>query len=200
MSVNIEKMINMCLQETICSLHDIDISKIEKIVVTLIDAYKQNKIVFSVGNGGSSSTSSHFAADLSKFATDTKKGFKAIDIGSNNSLQTAWTNDKEWGDTWEAILNPWIEEGDILVLFSVHGGEKWSKNLSKAIELARKRGAITIGFSGDTGGFFEENCDISFVVPTPSNKELITPITESVHVVIHHIICSVIRGIFNEEN
>ena len=200
MNTEIKRIIDISLEETMNSLERIDINKIEKIVEVLVNAYKQNRIVFAVGNGGSSSTSAHFVADLSKFATGNKKGFRAIDLGGNNSLQTAWTNDKNWEETWSSILNPWIEKGDILVLFSLHGGERWSNNLSKAIELAKKRGATTIGFSGDKGGYFEEHCDISLVIPPPSDTELTTPITESLHVVIDHIICFVLRGIFNEEN
>lgn len=116
MNTEIKRIIDISLEETMNSLERIDINKIEKIVEVLVNAYKQNRIVFAVGNGGSSSTSAHFVADLSKFATGNKKGFRAIDLGGNNSLQTAWTNDKNWEETWSSILNPWIEKGDILVV------------------------------------------------------------------------------------
>ena len=79
-------------------------------------------------------------------------------------------------------------------------GPTASGKTALSIELAKKRGATTIGFSGDKGGYFEEHCDISLVIPPPSDTELTTPITESLHVVIDHIICFVLRGIFNEEN
>ncbi|MCL2312469.1 MAG: SIS domain-containing protein [Firmicutes bacterium] len=193
-------MIDKYLQEINDVTNKIEFSKVIQAVDILHNAYKLKKIVFSVGNGGSSSTSSHFSADLGKFAVGNKTGFKSIDISGNVSAHTAWTNDNSWDDVWYEMLNPWISEGDILVLFSVNGGSTWSNNLCNAIQLAKERKAITIGFSGNGGGYFEKNCDVSVVVPTPKNKKWITPITESVHVTLHHGICDSLRSLIDNEN
>lgn len=174
----------------------LDLSLIYQSVDLLIEAYKKRKTVFSVGNGGSASTAAHFAADLGKFATGDQIGFRAMDLVSNYSSHTAWSNDTGWENTWFGMLEPWIVEGDVLVLFSVHGGKGWSNNLVKAIELASSRGAKTVGFSGADGGQFAKLCDVSVVVPSPM-ENLITPVTEAVHVVIHHLICTATRDRLN---
>ena len=45
----------------------LSIEDINRVVDVLYDAYLYNKTVFIMGNGGSASTSSHFACDLFKF-------------------------------------------------------------------------------------------------------------------------------------
>lgn len=184
------------LEESLASMvqstKSIDLKIINQVVELLLKTYRSKNTVFTVGNGGSASTAAHFAADLSKFATADKPGFKALDLVSNYSAHTAWSNDTNWENTWTGMLNPWINKDDVLVLFSVHGGSGWSNNLVKAIELASSRGVKTIGFSGAEGGEFAKHCDISVVVPCPPS-DLITPVTESVHVYIHHMICTALR-------
>jgi D-sedoheptulose 7-phosphate isomerase len=192
------KYIEDCMQEMIQSAEQIDIQQINDAVQILFDAYKSEKHVFSVGNGGSASTASHFAADLGKFATGDHVGFKSMDIVSNYSAHTAWTNDTNWENTWVGMLNPWIEAGDVLVLFSVHGGCGWSNNLSKAIRFAQERGAKTIGLAGAGGGDFKEYCDVFIDIPT-SCEELVTPVAESLQVLVHHTICATLREMINED-
>lgn len=187
-----KKYIKECIEEMIQVTEKIDIQQINDAVEVLLEAYKQGKHVFSVGNGGSASTATHFAADLGRFATGDHIGFKSMDIVSNYSAHTAWTNDTSWENTWVGMLTPWIEKGDVLVLFSVHGGSGWSSNLSKAIHLAKERGANTIGLAGAGGGDFLEYCDVFINIPT-SNEELVTPVAESLQVLVHHTICATLR-------
>ncbi len=158
--------------------------EINKIVDTLFDAWKEKKVVFVMGCGGSASTATHFVSDISKSA-----GIKAISIVDNIPLNSAWTNDESWENVFEKQLETWIEKGDVLVGFSVHGGRKdWSNNLTKAMELAKEREAKIIGFSGFDGGMMKKVADICLVVPIDS-EPLGTPLIESFHVVLHHLIC-----------
>lgn len=188
-----------CLEEMISVSEKVDVQKINDAIEIFLEAYRNGNTIFSVGNGGSASTAAHFAADLGKFATGDHVGFKSMDIVGNYSAHTAWTNDTNWENVWVGMLTPWIKQGDVLVLFSVHGGSGWSNNLSKAIGLAKERGAKTIGLAGDGGGYFADNCDVAIVIPTNEN-ELVTPVAESLHVMIHHIICAVLRAEINGEN
>ncbi|MEA5504687.1 SIS domain-containing protein [Halotia wernerae UHCC 0503] len=193
-----ESNLSLISTEMIKSMEKVDLTVVGKAIELLCSAYRKGRNVYCIGNGGSASTAAHFAADLGKFATGNKVGFRALDLVSNYSAHTAWTNDSSWENTWVGMLNPWIQEDDILVLFSVNGGNGWSNNLVKAIELSVGRGAKTIGFAGNGGGAFVKLCDVSVIVPTPQS-EFITPITEAIHVCIHHIICTEIRRRMNDE-
>ena len=47
-------------------LDKLSYSEIEKIKNILLQAYRENRKIFIMGNGGSAATASHFACDLSK--------------------------------------------------------------------------------------------------------------------------------------
>ena len=153
-----------------------------KIIDILLDCYKRKGIVYTMGCGGSASTATHFAADLAK----TVGGFKAISLVDNIPLVSAYTNDLGWEDVFASQLESWITPDDVLIGFSVHGGNKqWSGNLTKAMKLAKGRKAKIIGFSGFDGGAMKELADACLTIPTDS-EVYGTPLVEGMHVVINH--------------
>jgi D-sedoheptulose 7-phosphate isomerase len=186
------KQLDAFNSELITAINTVDKKYIIETIQIILSAYNTDRTIYIVGNGGSASTAAHFAADLSKFATNSKGGFRAFDLVSNYSLHTAWTNDNCWEETWSSILNNIIRENDIIILFSVNGGGDFSNNLVKLVEIANEKRAITIGFAGGGGGVFSSKCHIPIIVPI-QNNELKTPVVESIHVCLHHLICNEIR-------
>lgn len=172
---------------------------IERAVDVLFDAWRAGATVFVMGNGGSASTASHFAADLAKYtiAPDAAR-FRVLSLTDNVPLVSAWTNDSGFGSVFVEQLRPWLREGDVLVGFSVHGssgeGEAgpWSQNLVGAMRLARERHARIVGFSGFTGGAMAQMADVCITVPATAEPRA-TPLIESMHVLLHHAICGAIR-------
>lgn len=155
-----------------------------KIIEILKDVRYNKGTVYVMGCGGSASTATHFTADLAK----TVGGFKAISLVDNIPLVSAWTNDKGWENVFYGQLKSTLTDNDVLVGFSVHGGNsKWSNNLTKAIKLAKKVGAKIIGFAGFDGGAMKKMGDACLVVPI-GEEPLGTPIVEAMHVVLHHSI------------
>ena len=155
-----------------------------KVLDISVKAYKNNT-VFTMGCGGSAQTATHFAADLAKTVND-KKGFRAISLVDNAPLISAWANDFGWESIFEGQLRSHLAKNDVLVGFSVHGGtDKWSNNLTKAMKLAKKRGAKIIGFSGFDGGAMKEMSDACLVVPL-DYEPYGTPVIEAMHVVLTH--------------
>ena len=78
-------------------LDDLHIEKIERISEIILDAYRKDKQIFIMGNGGSAATASHFACDLGKGVTSgpilrDKKRFKVISLNDNTPLVTALSN------------------------------------------------------------------------------------------------------------
>lgn len=175
------------MKEVIAKISRSDISKVIDI---LFDAWRNEKKIYTMGNGGSASTATHFAADLAKTSiVEGKKRFKVIGLTDNIPLMSAWINDSGFENLFTGQLENLIEKDDVLVGFSVHGGSGsgdaglWSQNLLKAMKFAKDKGAKTIGFSGFDGGMFRKMCDACVVVPVDS-----TPQVESFHVVLHHLI------------
>jgi D-sedoheptulose 7-phosphate isomerase len=172
---------------------------VDAVIEILLDAWRHGNTVFVMGNGGSASTATHLACDLAKYTiVGSKPRFKVISLNDNTPLVSAWTNDNGFGEVFVEQLRPWLAQGDVLVGISVHGGSgsgqagPWSQNLVQAMALARERGARIIGLSGFRGGAMKEMADACIVVPI-NEEPLGTPLVESWHVVIHHLICYALR-------
>ena len=179
--------------------------KVKEVVDTLFEAWRSRRTVFTMGNGGSASTATHFGSDLAKFTiVPGKPRFKVVSLNDNIPLVSAWTNDSGFGSVFAEQMEPWLEEGDVLVGFSVHGGSgageagPWSQNLVRAMALAKERNARIIGFSGFDGGAMKEMVDVCLVVPIDS-EPLATPVVEAYHVVLHHLICLALKERIRDE-
>ncbi len=165
----------------------------------IFEAWRGGHAVFTMGNGGSQSAASHFACDLAKFTiAPGKPRLKALCLGDNPSLVSAWTNDDGFGTVFAEQLESWISPGDVVIGLSVHGGSgagnagAWSQNLPRAMDLANARGAKTIGIAGFGGGEICRQADVPIVIPIDS-EPWGTPLVESFHVVVHHLICLALK-------
>ncbi len=173
----------------------ISVADINRAIELLFNAWKNGNQVFTCGNGGSASTATHFACDLSKATiVQGKKRFKAYCLNDNIPLMSALINDEGFDNLFHEQLKAKFEEGDVLVCISVHGGAGkdraglWSQNLLKAVKYAQENGGKAIGLSGFDGGPMKEIADTCIVVPINS-----TPQVESFHLALEHLICSCLR-------
>jgi D-sedoheptulose 7-phosphate isomerase len=174
---------------------NISVICIDKSIEILYQAWANGNQVFICGNGGSASTATHFACDLSKTTiVPGKKRFKAYCLNDNIPLISALTNDEGFDSLYFEQLKGKFEEGDVLICISVHGGAGgdkaglWSQNLLKAMKYAREMGGKNIGLSGFDGGPMKEIADVCIVVPINS-----TPQVESFHLALEHLMCSCLR-------
>jgi D-sedoheptulose 7-phosphate isomerase len=160
---------------------------IEKIVEILIQSRDNGKKIFTMGNGGSASTASHFVADLLKTViTKDDKRFSAFSLVDNIPVISAWSNDSSYDDIFEEQLKNFLSKGDVLITFS---GSGKSKNVVKAMKYGKKNGAVCIGITGMSGGDLPKISDICFIVPSNDMLEI-----ESTHVTLFHCIISTIRN------
>jgi D-sedoheptulose 7-phosphate isomerase len=170
---------------------------IERFIHILFDAWKERRRVFAMGNGGSASTATHFAADLAKFTwVEGRPRFKSFSLCDNPAYISALTNDNGFDSIFAEQLEPLLEAGDVVVGISVHGGKgrdkagAWSQNLLRAVALAKERGARVLGMAGFDGGALKELADACIVVPARS-----TPHVEGMHVVYHHLVVARLRDL-----
>jgi len=179
------KNINDYISELKKSIDLVNPKEIKKIVEILQRAYKADKSIFIIGNGGSASTASHFACDLGKGTSDKhydmhKKRLKVYSLTDNVALITAYGNDLSYEDIFVQQLRNLIQQGDILIAITSSGN---SKNILKALKLANDIGAITIGFLGFDGGQASNLVDNKIIIPS-NNYGII----EDLHMTLCHTI------------
>jgi D-sedoheptulose 7-phosphate isomerase len=148
---------------------------------TLFRAYRNNKQVFLLGNGGSSSTASHMAADLSKNTIGPNmKRFRIVSLNDNAAIMTALANDLGYENVFSEQLTNLVQAGDVLIVVSASGN---SPNVLKAMKYARSRSAEVVGLLGFDGGTAAELADLALIVPSNHYG-----VIEDVHLIVNHIL------------
>ena len=158
---------------------------INNIISQLIKARNNGSKIYTFGNGGSASTSSHFVSDLLKTAiTKNSKRFKAISLVDNIPVNLAWSNDVSFDNAFAEQLKNFYKKDDVVIVFSGSGN---SPNIINAIKLAKNQECKCIGITGMSGGELVKFCDQTIVVPSNDMLQI-----ESVHLALCHCIINAI--------
>ncbi len=160
--------------------------RVAKLGGSLLRAYRNDKQVFTLGNGGSSSTASHMAADLAKNTIGPNmRRFRILSLNDNTSIMTALANDMGYENVFCEQLMNLITAGDLLVVISASGN---SENVLKATRYAQERSAQVVGLLGFDGGRAAAIADLSIVVPSDHYG-----VIEDAHLIINHIFVDYFR-------
>jgi D-sedoheptulose 7-phosphate isomerase len=145
-----------------------------------------------MGNGGSACDAQHVAVEFLHPIIEKRRPLPALDLVSEVPLLTAISNDKDYAKVFVDQLNLWGGAGDMALAISTSGQ---SPNLIYALQAARKKGLLTIAFSGKDGGRIAEAAEYCFTVPSFS----IHRIQES-HVALLHIVWDLVHVALGEED
>lgn len=190
MAQKTDQYINAYLSKIKELLDSLDTKAVEKAISILEAAYHNGNFVYIMGNGGSASTASHMANDLSKgIKAETGKHFKALSLTDNTSLFTAISNDEGYEEVFVNQLKVFLKRNDVVIGISASGS---SPNVLNALKYAKDNGAKTIGLVGFDGGKMKDIVDVCIHIKTPNGWY--GPV-EDVHLILNHII----SGYFNEK-
>ncbi len=151
-----------------------------KSVIKLINEKAQSggKLIF-IGNGASAAISSHMAVDFWKNGRIRAMSFNDAD------LLTCISNDYGYEHVFEKPIEMFIEPNDILFAISSSGK---SKNVLAGVDMARKKKAKVITFSGfDKTNELRKLGEINFYVPYSSYGYV-----ETIHQAICHCLVDMI--------
>ena len=163
-----------------------DVEKINSVITYLVKARDKKNTIFTIGNGGSASTASHFVSDLLKTCITHKTNrFQAISLVDNNPVILAWSNDISYDKIFLEQLKNFLKKNDIVIGFSGSGN---SQNVIDALKYAKKNNAFCIGFTGENGGKMKKLCDICIKIPSNDMLSI-----ESQHLLLCHCIVDSIR-------
>ena len=165
------------------TMETLSLNEIEKFLDLLVDAYKYEKFVFVIGNGGSAANASHLAQDLAKGTRNSAsqiKRLKALSLTDNLPFITAQGNDEGYDSVFEQQLRTFASKGDLLISISGSGN---SPNIIKAVEWANENGLTTVGITGFDGGKLRRIAHHSVNVVL---NDMCT--SESIHSIIFHYV------------
>jgi D-sedoheptulose 7-phosphate isomerase len=168
------------LDEASRTIANIPIDILDRIYGILCDAYREDRQVILMGNGGSAALASHFAVDLGKgTTTDGKPRFRVLSIVDNTPVMTAYANDFSYADVFSEQLRALVRPGD--VVFGISGSGN-SPNVLNGLKAAREMGASTVVLTGYQGGKAIALADVTLVVPSNDMQHI-----EDSHLMITHL-------------
>lgn len=152
--------------------------------IIMSEALKNGHKIMLCGNGGSAADAQHIAAELSGRYKTERRGLAGLALTTDTSVLTAVGNDYGFDRIFDRQVEALAQKGDVLIGISTSGH---SKNVVRALSLARNMGCKTIGLSGRDGGVMSEFCDVNIIVPSDD-----TPRIQEMHILIGHILCQAI--------
>ena len=186
--------------------------EIANAVEIIVNSYRNGGKVLVCGNGGSGSDADHIVGELMKsfegerpldpgfqekikevsgergemLANKLQQGLPAVSLTVHNALITAIANDINADVIFAQQVTGLGNKGDILIGISTSGN---SKNVIDAFIVAKAKGLITIGLTGETGGKMKDFCDVLINVP-----EKRTAYVQELHLPVYHAICMMIEN------
>ena len=161
------------------------VSQIEQMANFIIAAYKAGGKVVLFGNGGSAADAQHIAGELVGQFKLRRQAFPAIALTTNTSVLTAVANDYGYNTVFSRQIEALVNKKDVVIGISTSGN---SPNVIEAIEMAKGKGAKTIGLTGGNGGKLAEAADLALIVPSDT-----VPRIQEAHITIGHIICEMVE-------
>ena len=180
--------IQIQLQESIDTKKALLVSHLDiirKIAGALITAFKNGHRLYLIGNGGSAADAQHIAGELIGRFKINRRPLPAVALTTDTSVMTALANDFGYDTCFARQVEALSGPGDIVLALSTSGN---SKGILNAVQFARDRGAITIGFTGEDGGLLKDAVDICLRIPSAN-----TPRIQECHITIGHILFSMIE-------
>ena len=176
-------------------LDGISPADVARFVECLERAYREDRQVFVIGNGGSASTASHMACDLAKNVYPPAparpvRRFRVTSLTDNVALITALANDCGYERVFSEQLHNVLAPGDLIIAISASGN---SPNVLHAIEFARTRGARTAALLGFDGGRARDMVDVAITVASDDYGHV-----EDLHLMLNHLIAAWMRKLLRD--
>lgn len=158
----------------------IPIEILDRIFGILCEAYRSDRQVILMGNGGSAALASHFAVDLGKGTVrPDRRRFRVLSIVDNTPVMTAYANDFSYADVFSEQIRTLAQPGDVVLGISGSGN---SPNVLNGLKAAREKGAVTVALTGYRGGKVIEMADVTLVVPSDDMQHI-----EDCHLMLTHL-------------
>ena len=169
----------------VCAMDAALIAALVSIADSMVSALSTGKKILLCGNGGSAADAQHIAAEfLSRFESE-RAPLPALALTTDTSVLTAIGNDYGFEQVFERQVRGLGAKGDVLIALSTSGT---SKNVLRALDAARERGLVNVGFTGKKGGEMASRCDI--LLRAPSDR---TAVIQQIHITAAHIVCGLVE-------
>jgi len=149
------------------------------------DAIRAGGKVMFCGNGGSAADSQHLAAELLGRLVLDRPAMAGIALTVDTSVLTAVGNDLGFEQVFSRQVDGLGRPGDVLIGISTSGR---SKNVIKAMEVAREKGIRTVAMTGSTRGPMAALADEWLAIPHTETQKI-----QEGHIILGHVFCAIVE-------
>ena len=149
----------------------------------LVGAFRAGHKLVLFGNGGSAADAQHVAAE---FVNMRSGALPAIALTTDTSALTAIANDVAFDQVFARQVQSLVTPGDVVVGISTSGN---SPNVLHGVRVARERGALTVGMTGERGGELKGLVDLCLCVPSANVGRI-----QEAHIAVWHAVCEVVEA------
>ena len=161
--------------------------QVAAIVAAIVHAFRSGHKVLWFGNGGSAADAQHLAAEFSGRFLRERGGLPSEALSVNSSTVTAIANDFGYENVFARQIEAFALPGDVVIGITTSGT---SRNIVLGLEEGKRRGALTVAFTGNGGGRVAEIADLSLIGPDGYSA-----IIQEVHITMGHIICDLVEQV-----
>jgi D-sedoheptulose 7-phosphate isomerase len=158
---------------------------VQKIAEVTAMALGNGRKLLLAGNGGSAADAQHLAGEMLSRLHYDRAPAAALALTTDTSVLTAIGNDYGYDRLFERQILGLGCPGDVFIAISTSGR---SPNILRAIDAAREKRIVTVGFTGRTGGEMPSRCDLCLHAPSDA-----TPLIQQIHITAGHIICGLVE-------
>lgn len=155
---------------------------------TITRTIKKGGRVYTCGNGGSAADAQHIASELVGRFERERKGLPAVALTTDTSVITSLANDYGYENVFAKQVEALVSKGDILWAISTSGT---SANIIAAAELAKKKNATVLAFTGKPDSKLEQIANICLCANDESTAR-----SQEIHQLAYHIICDLVERSF----
>lgn len=163
-------------------------NEINQAINIITDCFRNGNKVVIFGNGGSAADAQHFAAEFVGRYLKERQSLPAIALTTDTSIITAIGNDYGFEYVFSRQCESIVNKNDVVIAISTSGK---SKNIINGVLISKKKGAFTIGLTGEGGRDLDKIIDLLLVAPSKS-----TPRIQEVHRIIMHVISELVEENF----
>jgi D-sedoheptulose 7-phosphate isomerase len=166
--------------------------RLEYLAEAMAKAFKNEKRLFTLGNGGSACDAEHISVEFMHPIFEKRKSLPCVALTAQSALISAIANDIDYSAIYASQLAKMAKDGDMVLALSTSG---MSANIISAMQEASRLNMVTISFTGKDGGRLAKITDWNFNVPSYSIHRI-----QETHVVLLHIIWDLVHLKLGEED
>jgi D-sedoheptulose 7-phosphate isomerase len=160
-------------------------SEFARLVSACSTALRSGHKLLFFGNGGSAADAQHLATELVVRYRHNRKPLAAIALTTDTSALTAIGNDFGFDDLFARQVEALCRTGDVAIGISTSGN---SENVIRGLRAAKAAGAVTVAFTGESGGRLAGQVDHGILIPSKTTARI-----QEMHLVLGHTLCALLE-------